>query len=72
MPRIRIRNKDKDRDKDEERLTATADPEAHGAVAGGHALLLGALRGRVAHPLLSIVPRARVVVESHNLKHAEH
>ena len=54
------------------RLTATADPEAHGAVAGGHALLLGALRGRVAHPLLSIVTRARVVVESHNLKHAEH
>ena len=72
MPRIRIRNKDKDRDKDEERLTATADSEAHGAVAGGHALLLGALRGRVAHPLLSIVTRARVVVESHNLKHAEH
>ena len=68
MPRIRIRNKDKDK----ERLTATADSEAHGAVAGGHALLLGALRGRVAHPLLSIVPRARVVVESHNLKHAEH
>ena len=54
------------------RLTATADPEAHGAVACRAASHAGALRVCVAHPRLPIVPRARFVVESHDLKHAEH
>lgn len=54
------------------RLTATADPEAHGTVAGRGAPHARALGRCVAHPRLSIVSRARFVVESHNLKHAEH
>ena len=54
------------------RLTATADAKAHGAVAGCHPLHVRALGCRVAHPRLPIVPRARLVVESDNLKHAEH
>ena len=54
------------------RLTATADPEAHGTVAGRGAPHARALGRCVAHPRLPIVSRARFVVESHNLKHAEH
>ena len=60
------------KDKDGGRLTATADPEAHGTGARGHPLVGRALCRRVARPRLSIVPHACFVVESHNLKHAEH
>ena len=54
------------------RLTATADPEAHGTVARRRAPHVGALSRRVAHPILIISSLARFIVESDNLKHAEH
>ena len=52
-------------------LTYTADPEAGGAGPGGHAPLGAALRLREADSHVAVARGAHVVVELHNLEHAE-